>query len=246
MTTPWLMTTPRLSAGLPPNHTYVCIPGLPCEVMTQDRAVATRRRLLDATVSLLRARGATALTSREIARAAGANLQAITYHFGSKDQLVAQALTGLVADRVAPIRAALDSDGDPAERLFAALRTIGGTFPVARDDLAAYASAVAMSSSNATLATALSELHRELIDYLAGVVAELQADGYIQGWVRPRAMAELLVSIGDGVAMRAHYSEPDVGGVLDQVALLLLAARDQSSRVWPAAARALLTRVRKG
>ncbi|MFE5310782.1 TetR/AcrR family transcriptional regulator [Isoptericola sp. NPDC056605] len=214
--------------------------------MTQDRAEATRRRLLDATVAALRVHGTAGLTSREITRAAGVNLQAITYHFGSKDELVAQALTGLVTERIAPVRAALDTDGDPAERLFAALRTIGGTFAVARDDLAAYASAVAASSSNPTLAGALRDLHAELVDYLATLMAQMQDDGYIQAWVRPRAMAEVLISIGDGVAMQAHYGEPDVDGVLDQVALLLLAARDQRSRVWPAAARALLRQARKG
>ncbi|MFE5334273.1 TetR/AcrR family transcriptional regulator [Isoptericola sp. NPDC056573] len=214
--------------------------------MTQDRAEATRRRLLDATVAALRVHGTAGLTSREITRAAGVNLQAITYHFGSKDELVAQALTGLVTERIAPVRAALDTDGDPAERLFAALRTIGGTFAVARDDLAAYASAVAASSSHPALAGALRDLHAELVDYLATLMAQMQDDGYIQAWVRPRAMAEVLISIGDGVAMQAHYGEPDVDGVLDQVALLLLAARDQRSRVWPAAARALLRQARKG
>ena len=214
--------------------------------VTQDRAAATRQRLLDAAVASLRARGTAGMTSREIARAAGVNLQAITYHFGSKDELVAQALTGLVQERVAPIRAALESDGDPAERLFAALSTIGGAFAVAREDLAAYAGAVAASSSNPTLAAALGDLHAELVDYLATLVAEMQADGYIQSWVRPRPMAELLVSIGDGVAMHAHYGEPDVDGVLDQVALLLMAARDQKSRAWPAAVRALLKQLRKG
>lgn len=213
--------------------------------MIPDRGVDTRRRLLDAAVALVRERGAAALTSREIARTAGVNLQAITYHFGSKDELVAQALAGLVSERVAPIRAALDGDGDPAERLFVALRDIEGAFTTARADLAAYAGAVALSSSNPPLAAALNELHEELVGYLAALMTEMQTNGYIQSWVRPRAMAELLVSIGNGVAMRSLYGEPDVEGVLEQVALLLLAARDQSSRVWPAAVRALLQRARR-
>jgi AcrR family transcriptional regulator len=212
--------------------------------MTQDRAAATRQRLLDAAVASLRAHGAAGLTSREIARAAGVNLQAITYHFGSKDELVAQALTGLVQDRLAPIRVALDGEGDPAERLFAALHTIGGAFAVARADLAAYADAVAASSTNETLASTLAALHTELVDYLAALVAEMQREGYIQSWVVPRSMAALLVAVGDGVAMHSHYGEPDVEGVLDQVALLLLAAREPQKRVWPAAARALMRQMR--
>lgn len=36
-----------------------------------------------------------------------------------------------------------------------------------------------------------------------------------QSWVRPRAMAEILISIGNGVAMQAHGGEPGVDSVLE-------------------------------
>ncbi len=211
--------------------------------MVTDRATATRSRLLAATVASLRTSGASGLTSREIARAANVNLQAITYHFGSKDSLVAAALTDLVRSRLDPVRAALEADGDPAERLFHALTTIRAAFAVGRDDLAVYAEAIAASSTNPELARSLGALHDELRSYLAQLIAELQRDGYIQRWVEPDAMASLLIAIGDGLAARSHYGEPDVDGVLDQVALLLLAARDTRGRVWPSAARLLLRRM---
>lgn len=216
--------------------------------MTSDQAepgsATTRERLLAAAVASLRTHGTAGLTSREITRQAGVNLQAITYHFGSKDALVAEALTGLVRGRLAPVRLALETPGDPAERLFDALRTITKSFALARSDLEAYADAVAASSTNEALAQSLEELHAELVDYLAALIRELQAAGYIQGWVEPSAMAAMLVAVGDGLAMRAHYGEPDVAGVLDQVAMLLLAAREPGKRVWPTAARLLLRRVR--
>ncbi len=186
------------------------------------------------------------LTSREIAAAAGVNLQAITYHFGSKDSLVATALTELVHGRLDPIREALEAEGDPAERLFAALSRIRAAFAIGRGDLQVYADAVAASSSNAELARSLGALHDDLRAYLSELIAEMRRDGYIQGWVEPAAMASLLISIGDGLAIQAHYGDPDPDGVLDQVALLLLAARDQRSRMWPAAARLLLRRMGRG
>jgi len=189
----------------------------------QDRG-DTRQRLLDATVAALRARGTPGLTSREIAGIAGVNLQAITYHFGSKDALVAEALTGLVRDRIAPIRAALETKGELPDRLFNALETITQVFNAARPDLVAYASVVEASSTNPTLAQALENLHAELADYLATLITDLQRDGLIQDWVQPHAMAALLIAIGDGVAMHSHYGEPDVEGVLGQVAMLLLSA----------------------
>ena len=216
------------------------------EPRSADGPADTRQRLIDAAVSALRTHGTSGLTSREIAREAGVNLQAITYHFGSKDALVAEALTGLVRGRLEPVRTALETSGDPAERLFGALTTIATSFTADRSDLEAYADAVAASSTNEALATALGALHAEMVDYLTALVRDVQAEGYVQGWVNPQAMATLLVAIGDGVAMQAHYGDPDVAGVLDQVAMLLLAARDPRKRVWPAAARLLLRRVRGG
>ncbi len=183
------------------------------------------------------------LTSREIAGAADVNLQAITYHFGSKDSLVAAALTELVNERLDPIVEVLETDADPAERLFDALGTIRTAFDVGRADLKAYADAVAASSSNAELARSVAAIHDRLQGYLSRLIAEMQRDGYVQKWVEPDSMAALLVAIGDGVATQAHYGEPDVDGVLDQVALLLLSARDQKSRVWPAAARLMMRRM---
>ena len=214
--------------------------------MTTSRAVtprsaATRRRLIEATVESLRAKGVNGLTSREIAASAGVNLQAITYHFGSKDSLVAVALTELVHQRLDPVRTALESDGDPEERLFQALGTIKVAFDVSRDDLRAYADAISASSTNPELARSLGDLHDELVTYLAQLIADMQRAGHIQAWVAPEAMATLLISVGDGIAVQAHLRDPDVEGVLEQVALLLLSARGQQSRVWPAAARLLLS-----
>lgn len=213
--------------------------------MPSERKTPTRQRLLTATVESLRDKGIDGLTSREIAGAAGANLQAITYHFGSKDALVAAALTELVQERLDPVREALEADGDPAERLFNALATIKGAFAVGQDDLGAYADAMAACSTNAELARSLGEIHHNLTRYLAELIAELQGGGYIQSWVVPDAMATLLIAIGDGMATHAHFGDPDVDAVLDQVALLLLSARDSRSRVWPAAARLMLRRMTK-
>lgn len=211
----------------------------------KQAAISTRAKLVAATVESLKANGVNGLTSREIAGAADVNLQAITYHFGSKDSLVATALTELVHSRLDPIREALEAEGDPAERLFNALSTIRAAFAVGRDDLKVYADAISASSTNPELARSLGVLHDELRAFLAALIAEMQSDGYIQGWVQPAAMAALLIALGDGLATQAHYGEPDVDGVLDQVALLLLAARDRRSRVWPTAARLFLRQMGK-
>jgi AcrR family transcriptional regulator len=83
-----------------------------------ERQEATRERLLTATLDVLGSRGVAQTTSREIATAAGVNLQAITYHFGSKDELVGQALVHAVRTWIEPARAALTGiAGDPLSGL---------------------------------------------------------------------------------------------------------------------------------
>jgi len=192
--------------------------------VTTDRDAPTRDRLVSATVDCLRENGLNGLTSREITSRAGANLQAITYYFDSKDALVAAALTELVERRLDPIRAALEAPGDPAARLLAAMTAIKESMAGGRDDLRTYADALAACSTNPALAQALGELHRNLSRYLAALISELQAEGFLAPWVVPEAMAALLVSIGDGLTTQARFDDPDVDAVLDQVAMLLVSS----------------------
>ena len=189
-----------------------------------DPAAPTRERLVAATVDCLRSGGLNGLTSREITSRAGANLQAITYYFDSKDALVAAAVTELFERRLDPVRAALEGDGTPFERLFAALATIKAAFPDGRDDLRTYADAMAACSTNPALADSIAELHAGLRRYLAALITEMQAEGVIATWVVPEAMAGLLVALGDGLTAQAAFGEPDIDGVLDQLARLLVGA----------------------
>ena len=58
-----------------------------------DTAVPTRERLLDAAESLMAASGIAATSLRAITARGDANLAAVNYHFGSKDELVRAVLT---------------------------------------------------------------------------------------------------------------------------------------------------------
>jgi AcrR family transcriptional regulator len=69
----------------------------------------TRQRLLDATRALLAERGEDAVTLREITDAAGANVAAVSYHFGSLRALclatIEQALGTMLDEQIASLRA---------------------------------------------------------------------------------------------------------------------------------------------
>jgi AcrR family transcriptional regulator len=64
-----------------------------------SRGAETRRRILDAAEELFAERGIDGVSLREITAAAGANVAAAHYHFGSKDAVLAE----LFAERAQPI-----------------------------------------------------------------------------------------------------------------------------------------------
>jgi AcrR family transcriptional regulator len=79
---------------------------------------ATPERILEAAIRLFAHQGYNGTSIRQITREAGANLGAVTYHFGGKRQLYGRALErciGPIAERVE--RAAGTGSGDALERL---------------------------------------------------------------------------------------------------------------------------------
>jgi AcrR family transcriptional regulator len=71
----------------------------------------TCQRLLEATLELLSERGGEALTLREITDAAGANVAAVSYHFGSKEALIKRAVEYAIDSIIDAQAAELDALG---------------------------------------------------------------------------------------------------------------------------------------
>lgn len=193
-----------------------------------SRQELTRQRLLDATLEVLRSHGVARATSREIAATAGVNLQAITYHFGSKDDLVAQALVHAVRTWIEPARTALTGlAGDPLGRLFDTVLALRQALQQAREHLPAYIEALAAAARDETVRDQIVGLLTELRDDLARSIRQLRDSGYIAAWVDPEPMASLIVAAGDGFVLHSTL-DPDSyapESTLNQVIQLLLAAR---------------------
>jgi AcrR family transcriptional regulator len=191
------------------------------------RSAATEARLLSGTLACLRERGVAGTTSRDIAAAAGVNLAAITYHFGSKDELVARALLHAVRQWLEPAKQALGGDGDPAAKALEAIALLQRSFDEARDLLPAYFEALVRAPHDDVLQRGIHQLLAELRALLHRQIQVQKDQGLLPGWVEPDAMAALLLALADGIALHAALDPEaiDHSAIAVQVAQLLLAAR---------------------
>ena len=172
--------------------------------------------------------GVTGATSRRITSEAGANLAAITYHFGSKEALVHAALAAEVERLVEPALSLLEGDDDAAARLLGATQQLLATFDQERDRSPAYLAALveAVHEPAGGLDRPAGVVVR-LTDRLAAVIAELIADGTVARWVDPRSMASLIVAAANGIALQSGL-DPDGPSPTEQTlqfVQLLLSAR---------------------
>jgi AcrR family transcriptional regulator len=190
-----------------------------------DSGNSTHRRLLDAARGEVRAGGLAAASSRAITAAAGVNLAAITYHFGSKDALVAAALAEEVRAWARPVLDALDTPGDPAAAMLEGVRRLNDEFDRARDRAPALLDAVVHAIR--TRSPDVIALWDELRSHLARHIAALRDAGAVPAWVDPDAMASLILAVAAGVtvAIGIDPDGPDHRAIANQLAGLLLSTR---------------------
>ena len=187
---------------------------------------ATRQDLLDAARLCVRRHGLVGASSREITATAGANLAAITYHFGSKDDLLAEALFGELERRVAPALAMLDGAGPPEARLLAVVAALSDEFERARDDTLVYFEAL-------LLAVRDERYRRARCDALPVAAAPARRDHRRAPGQRrhppvgaPEATAALILAVANGIALQSQLDPdgPDHRAVSAEFAQLLLAS----------------------
>ena len=190
------------------------------------RDTGTRERLVTATQDCLRARGLAETSSRAITEEAGANLAAITYHFGSKERLVAVALASELQQWTQPVLELLDTPGDPAARLLGAVSALNTTFDEQRERLPALLEVFVHAARDPDLDNPVATTWRALRDRVAAVIDELRASALVPEWVAPDPMAALILAVAAGTVVTVTV-EPDGidhRAIATQFAALLLAA----------------------
>jgi AcrR family transcriptional regulator len=192
----------------------------------------TGNRLVEAARTCLRAGGVGAATSRAITDAAGANLAAIGYHFGSKDRLVAEALVSSLRQWLEPAIAVLRSDGDPSQRTALAIQTLVQTFSDHRADAPVYLEALVQSPRLPELSAALAQLLADLRETMTAQIVEMRDRGELPDWVEPNAMASLILAVANGLVLQVTIdgTSPPLAAMAAQFGALLQSARLPAGR----------------
>lgn len=155
---------------------------------------------MEGAIECLQARGYGRTTSRDLAAAAGSNLAAITYHYGSKEELLNQALIeGLRRWGEAIADSAFSAaDGDAATVLDHLAREVETSFERNRGLARAFAEALAQANHSRVVRRHLATAYEDLRTLLAARLAGTLPDGDASA----RDLASGLLAMFDGLLIQ--------------------------------------------
>jgi AcrR family transcriptional regulator len=164
----------------------------------------TKAALLDAAKQLVGERGYAGTSVRDLAAASGANVAAVNYHYGSRDELLDQAVLESFlewTDRVART-AQSQSDEPPLARMAACARTALEELPDAQRQFAAFLEAVLQARRSGQLRERLAAHYAEQRRRV-GKIVDLEQEGVSIPPETLETLASLLIAIIDGLLLQA-------------------------------------------
>lgn len=194
-----------------------------------------RTALLEAAITCLQERGYARTTTRDIVTTAGSHLPAVNYYFGSKEQLLHEAVveslhrwtrsTMAVADAALPVT--------PHERLRAALREFFASLTTHRASVVAATEAFGQAAHADPLRQRLAEVYQQYRHDVAAALAATSPDEPGTTPDEPDAddlhTASVLLALFDGLAIQwlmDPQGTPDADAVARALTLISTAIAD--------------------
>jgi AcrR family transcriptional regulator len=156
-----------------------------------------REALIDGALRCLEEQGYASVRTRDIAAAANANLASIGYHFGSKDELLGQALREGFRRWLGEVAAAVPQVGSapPHQWLQQLATSLRSSVERHRNFVLAFLEAVARAPRDEALRESLAESYRETRDAV-GILLNLGDDEI------GRSLASTLIATFDGLLIQ--------------------------------------------
>jgi AcrR family transcriptional regulator len=180
----------------------------------------TKASLLEAAKRLVAERGYAGTSVRDLAAASGANLAAVSYHFGSREELLNQAVLECFldwTDRFGQM-ARSDPDAQPLARMGACTRSILEDFPDTQPLFAAFLEALLQARRSPKLQARLAEHYCEQRRRVATALTG-QSEDDVPPTRTVEMLASLLIAVVDGLLLQSLL-DPAAIPTADELAAL--------------------------
>ncbi|HTU79700.1 MAG TPA: TetR/AcrR family transcriptional regulator [Solirubrobacteraceae bacterium] len=166
------------------------------------------RRIIDAMRRSVARRGTAASTFDYVSREAGVSRGLLHYYFGTKEQLLAEAVRRDCELRLERLERQLSRAKTADDFIDLMAENLQQTVREDPDFVTLVFELFTLSRRNEDIAIEYAGLMRSTREHVAGMLAAAQREGVVRLHAQPEAVAEVLFSLGDGLALRL-LTEPE-------------------------------------
>jgi AcrR family transcriptional regulator len=160
------------------------------------------QRIIDAMRRSVAQRGTAGSTFDHVSREAGVSRGLLHYYFGTKEQLLAEAVRRDCELRLERLEGQLATAKTADDFINLMARSLHETVSQDPDMVTLMFELFTLSRRNPDIAVEYAGLMRSTREQVAGMLAAAQSEGVLRLHAEPDAVAEVLFSIGDGFALR--------------------------------------------
>ncbi len=166
------------------------------------------QRIIDAMRSSVARRGTACSTFDHVSREAGVSRGLLHYYFGTKEQLLVEAVRRDCELRLQLLERQLEAARSADDYLGLMVQSLQENMREDPEFLTLLFELFTLSRRNADIAREYKGLLRRTREQLAGMLAAADAEGILQLHAEPEAVADILFAIGDGLVLRM-LTEPE-------------------------------------
>jgi AcrR family transcriptional regulator len=176
--------------------------GRPVEAGSRSLSGEKAQRIIDAMRRSVAQRGTAGSTFDHVSRDAGVSRGLLHYYFGTKEQLLAEAVRRDCELRLERLQLQLSTANTADDFIDLMAQSLRETVSEDPDFVTLMFEMFSLSRRNAEIAVEYAGLMRNTREQVAGMLAAAQSEGVLRLHAEPDAVAEVLFSIGDGFALR--------------------------------------------
>ena len=174
---------------------------------TRSLSSEKAQRIIEAMRRSVARRGTAGSTFDRVSREAGVSRGLLHYYFGTKEQLLVEAVRRDCELRMEQLERQLAGARTAEDFIDLMAQNLAQAVHQDPDFLTLVFELFTLSRRNADIAMEYADLMRRTREQVAAMLAAAQGEGILRLHAEPEAVAEILFSLGDGLALRM-LSEP--------------------------------------